>query len=955
MGVGLTDMYTPFKGTAQGYTRKRRLATRVQIDPHQKIRVFISSICGQPKYDAIREELRVAIEATSLASVYVFESEGASTLPAGEHYTRALEDSDVCIFLIDNLDGIPSGVQAEIDIVQKQNIKALYYFCDENSSERTALELSLMGAHNAKSKTVHTFNELSKDSASALISDIIAIYHYYCKGKIVLKSEDEHEEFHHLDIADIEKLQHPTMPRTILKNIDKCKDYILKFVTGQSYPKFRDEVEKSSEIDDWCVQFLPVLLEGRSVKHFNAGMFLESIKAQQTDEFYRIVQIRWQAIQDYFLGNIERCIEHLEAALECARKTNQPTWVIKDILIDLRNQHQVLNTINNCFSVSDAQEQLTNSNEEVYYPTLDRINDSLHEKYIEGLFKEKTKSPYTVTLGSDLGQYSELLASTYIISMYNGSLTHLILFYEKIRNFLFFLCCKYDNWNFRRDMLKLAIYDGDEKEVRGIQDSYPEILNMLSANDAMAIMQFCENQPIKYKKVMSQLIAFGTVGYYLNDNDFKKFEALILNEVRAWLDESNPVLAIGQCVFPSLSGAAYRISQDALAEICCTLIDKQYSRWFVDMFKFIADRIDLRKMGTDSAVKLIEHIIKIFENDKQRELIHLAPYFLCALRKQNRNLTEKLDEKISEFLPKYYNGDYKLETTDSKEQDIPIFLQHYVQRIKTCNETQGKNGTYFGYSSRNIAIIRSILLSNKSKYESKIMDSIISVVVDTLLTSKEGLATKLDAISLLACIVIRYPDDYARNIHLYEKIVKEKDAIDATDLNLISSNVDSISLKICLQFLFSVMGVDTYADILELMPYIQNDVPTTIAVTRVIAEYLEAADNVAFPPKIESVVLQNVLQWLCADQLDIRWNATRILLNLSRNPENSNIVNHRLISLVDSDNVYIKNLIMRNIYKVDGITTQTKEYVVSKCEHDACFVVRKVCEAVKEEYFPKSE
>ena len=123
MGVGLTDMHTPFRGTTQGYTRKRRLVTRFQIDPHQKIRVFISSICGQPKYDKIREELRTAIEATSLASVYVFESEGASTLPAGEHYTRALEDSDVCIFLIDNLDGISSGVQAEIDIVQKQNIK----------------------------------------------------------------------------------------------------------------------------------------------------------------------------------------------------------------------------------------------------------------------------------------------------------------------------------------------------------------------------------------------------------------------------------------------------------------------------------------------------------------------------------------------------------------------------------------------------------------------------------------------------------------------------------------------------------------------------------------------------------------------------------------------------------------------------------------------------------------
>ncbi len=151
------------------------------------------------------------------------------------------------------------------------------------------------------------------------------------------------------------------------------------------------------------------------------------------------------------------------------------------------------------------------------------------------------------------------------------------------------------------------------------------------------------------------------------------------------------------------------------------------------------------------------------------------------------------------------------------------------------------------------------------------------------------------------------------------------------------------------------MGIDTYADILELMPYIQNDVPTTITVTRVIAEYLEATDDVTLPVRIESIVLQNVLQWLCSDQLDIRWNATKILFALARNPENSTIVNHWLISLVDSDNVYIKSFIMRNIYKVDEITPQTREYIVSKCEHDACFVVRKVCKEVKEKYSLKNE
>lgn len=90
----------------------------MSIFPRQKIKVFISSICGVEKYDKVRDELKTAIERTQLAYVYTFESKEASTLPAGNHYTWALEDSDICIFLIDNTDGIKPGVQAEIDTVK---------------------------------------------------------------------------------------------------------------------------------------------------------------------------------------------------------------------------------------------------------------------------------------------------------------------------------------------------------------------------------------------------------------------------------------------------------------------------------------------------------------------------------------------------------------------------------------------------------------------------------------------------------------------------------------------------------------------------------------------------------------------------------------------------------------------------------------------------------------------
>ena len=46
------------------------------------------------------------------------------------------------------------------------------------------------------------------------------------------------------------------------------------------------------------------------------------------------------------------------------------------------------------------------------------------------------------------------------------------------------------------------------------------------------------------------------------------------------------------------------------------------------------------------------------------------------------------------------------------------------------------------------------------------------------------------------------------------------------------------------------------------MPYIQGDVATTIAVTRLIAEYLESSDEVMLPSRVEAIILQNVLQWL---------------------------------------------------------------------------------------------
>lgn len=260
---------------------------------------------------------------------------------------------------------------------------------------------------------------------------------------------------------------------------------------------------------------------------------------------------------------------------------------------------------------------------------MDRIHESLHEKYTEGFYKKKTESPYSVSIGGNLDSFSELLASSFVISMYNGSLTYILLFYQKIRDFAFYLSCKYSDWQFRRLLLQFAVFAGKEKEIKDLTDSYPEILNQLTAADAIAVMDFCNNHPI---------------------------------------------------------------------------------------------------------------------------------------------------------------------------------------------------------------------------------------------------------------------------------------------------------------------------------PYIQDDIPTTIAVASIVNKYLASTDSAVLPHPLGTIALQNVLQWLHSEHLDLRYIATKILLQFACNPENESVVNRRIINLVDSECIYIKNLIVNNIYTAKGIWAKTIDYVVSKCENDECFIVRKACAEQKKQH-----
>ena len=70
MGVRLTGISTPIGGLSWEYTEKKTLELHKELVPKEKIKVFISSICGNAKYDTVRSELKTAIEETNLAQYH---------------------------------------------------------------------------------------------------------------------------------------------------------------------------------------------------------------------------------------------------------------------------------------------------------------------------------------------------------------------------------------------------------------------------------------------------------------------------------------------------------------------------------------------------------------------------------------------------------------------------------------------------------------------------------------------------------------------------------------------------------------------------------------------------------------------------------------------------------------------------------------------------------------------
>ncbi|AKL96128.1 hypothetical protein CACET_c26830 [Clostridium aceticum] len=918
------------------------------IIPEQKIQIFISSACGdepeKQKYNFVREALKTLIESTGFAKVYVFESEGAATTSAGQHYTFALEDCDVCIFLIDNSDGVPLGVQKEIDTAKKHGIKSLFYFCDQSSKEETPLQKSLKGAQYAKSETIHDFKDLIKSGAIDLINDLVMIYKHYCKGRLTWHEESLTEQSADISNVELSIYSDSIAQKDVLTNIDACIEYFTKLILELSY----DEVKKTGNIDQLCADFLPVLFEGATINEDSLGLLLLEIEKHQTTQHFTVTKKRYEAIRAYYSGDQKACINKLDEALQIAKQNCLSEWLIKDILIDLRNQDLFLQESRNTYSLNQKyQKELDNSQSLLYYPLLDRLDSNYYEGIIKQAIKYKTETPGTVTFGHGLGVHIKSLTGIYVLAMYNGSLTHLQLLYKRIKLIAFYCATRYSDWNIKKILLKTTIIDGKQKEVDGIIRCFGDLLSKMNENDAYEIYSFSNNRPIAHKRFISKLNAFRITCYYMDDERFSFVWSELYELISKWIEDKNSVTVIGYEIFPTLEGSYLRISQNQLIDIICNCIHNNKRRFYDEIFKLIRKCVSLDEASPENVANLLEVIINIVRNPDERIHIHSLEAALFTLRKKHRELTEELDKIIADEMPDFYNSTYRLETTAEEKTDMPDFLKSYITQVQKDNEEQGKNGTFFGRGNQPHITIKNILQQSTAKFSNELIDSAFEVSSETLLRKNQTIEVKIDAIELLVYLLKSQSSVQERNKNKIIELLSSKPQVEKAQA--IITNLNETNLKFSALLLYNCLGEDITVGLLNTLVDIGDDTLSNRKASVAFLNYLEANNSPVPDIQLEHIILQQAIEWCVESDLNIRWNAVQILFLLLRNIENKNVVCNQLVKLMDKDNVYIKNKILRNIHLLKDIDFETFKYIVQKASVDTNYVVRKVVNEIQVE------
>jgi len=659
-----------------------------------KIGVFVSSKLGG-QYAIVRRAIRLLLEESGMARVYLYEDEPAGSQDNVSGYLSKLDDSDVCIFLISNKDkpSVPEGVLKEHNYARQHNIPSLYLFCAEGTKKKTELQESLTTSQILKYKEIEKFADLTSEAVRSTLYDFVNVYRDYCKQRLI-PAERKEETLVQPDGAlkkiVVEEQQPPAAPYAtphtplsyspkdqmlsgFKKTIRACTDFFIP--TSDSYWERQNEHNKQLKdthplLDALCSEFFLALIGKQALR----DSFFEELKAEVKKEhdasIATVVEHRINAIAAYWRGNLKECLGFLEKAYAAAEENSAPSWMRNDLAIDLRHidtfERELAGEV---FASSPWQKVIDDEPEILHYPVIDRLESDVYERSCDTYADELTRSPYTVKYGIGYERIAESIAKAFVVAVQYGSLVHIMMTLERLSRSLQTYCGTYSGIpSMFKSMIICMLLRRDDKSLEKVFTNYYGYggANAIDAKAAADMLQAVTLIPIDYNRNRAFFLLMRFLGYQFSDDEFAELETIIIERLHdivegiAMLQIANGLGAAGDLVY------------------ILSFFTTEDSSTLVSSLKSLENLLEYKAINTlDPIVQmaLLQYCISLARHDK-RDVRYYAATCLVAFCKTDfpEAVLQCLTEMMQTDHPEVRNRILR----KLKEEDLPTSKYEYI-------------------------------------------------------------------------------------------------------------------------------------------------------------------------------------------------------------------------------------------------------------------------------------
>ncbi len=897
------------------------------------LRVFVSSKCGG-KYSIARKALETLLKSTGLVEAYVFETDPASSEDTQSAYLEYVDQSNLCIFLIDNKDGASPAVLSEEKRAKDKALRLLYIFCDEFEKKPTPMQESIKNSLSQKYQVVHEFSDIVSTAYDSVMQDLIAVYKR--KEKLFLETESNVAE----NADGTSQLNVKADTLHFSKSIESEEVY--KTLAANLIPRNPNENQKeTTTLEKLLSEQLRVVLSKRAFEATIINEISNEITRGKNDVVADLLKLRFAAQKSYFSAQYEECMKSLQEAIKLAIDSEMiPAWISNDIAIDIRHVQGKIDEQNSCITIDNpGQKYIDESDEPVYFPYLDRLIENMWEEVAKKFHSQASISPYTTSMGG-LDRFFKPLSSAFCIAEKVGSIVQTIITKDRLIAIYSMLCTIYSDHDLLVELIRLLVINQDKKQIDTVIRTYNQSMDILNESDMRIIINSIDTFADTTRKMMSKYLLVSKFGNYLDDSSFSALQDELVDFAIQWSQDDKRIFNYSSYIFDFFISNTLRLDNMKTVSFVYSIFENRLGRFYMDSFKIIKN-IDFSAATIEDQKKMIQIFTDIATGKIE---CHCDQYFSLALLQFCKSTTlniENLESKIAEKYPDFYKGTFRLEMVSHRVGNSMEFVENYLKEAKSRNDLQGKNGAYSSYSYECYDVIFNILTIDSIRLNGDLLNNIVDTIIETLSKPTQTVKSKISAMKLLQHIFYEYQSEYTWN-DVQNKMIQHADVFsNAYEIDFLERDTNFI-LSFQYDLFLSVFDSSRNDILLEKMLSLDpSDAYTLIRILDIIAIFLETIKSPCNSELLLAFLYFSISQSQHKER-DVKHYATLCLIELSKFDLTKRLALMHLLQLMDIGAYTVKTAIISRIKKINDPDNAYITQIINKGKVDNNYLVRYV-------------